>query len=118
MAMPLPKCDKSHDDKWRKEHAEQHDRALTDGLGATHVPKSAADDDNESPCCAAVAGGERCADVGHMAEIENEGDRVESHVKDAGGEREPGFLKSPEAAHGAAHPDVIAAFVGDGAGEL
>ena len=60
-------------------------------------------------------GGEAGASV---REIEDEGGGVDGHVEDAGGEGEPGFLKSPEASHGAADPDVEAAFFGDGAGEF
>ena len=38
--------------------------------------------------------------------------------KIGGHQREPGFLKSPEVAHGAAHPGVVAAFVGQRARKL
>ena len=44
--------------------------------------------------------------------------RVERHVKDAGGEREPTFLVTPEGPEAATHPNIKAAFVGDGGGEF
>ena len=43
---------------------------------------------------------------------------IERHVEDAGGEREPAFLVTPEGSQPAAHPDVEAAFRGDGRGEF
>ena len=51
-------------------------------------------------------------------EIEDEDDRVDGHVEDAGGEREPRLLKSPEAAEGAADPAVVATFLGQRGGEF
>ena len=43
---------------------------------------------------------------------------IDSHVEDAGHQRQPGFLEAPEIAHGAAHPGVKATLLRQGAGEL
>ena len=64
---------------------------------------------------AAIAGGKA---GGEAREIEDEDDRVDGHVEDAGGKREPRLLKSPEAAERAAHPAVVAAFFGQRGGEF
>ncbi len=54
----------------------------------------------------------------HLLEIKNEQRGVDGHIKDAGGERKPGFLKAPEIAEPAAHPGVIAAFLRKRAGKF
>src|SRR5258708_2573055 len=54
----------------------------------------------------------------HLLEIKNEQRGVDGHIKDAGGERKPGFLKAPEIAETAAYPSVIAAFLRKGAGKF
>ena len=55
---------------------------------------------------------------GDSLEIENEGCRVDRHVEDGGGKREPCFLEAPERAQRTTHPGVEAALVGDGGGEF
>ena len=55
---------------------------------------------------------------GDAGEVEDEGDGVDGHVKDAGREGEPCLLEAPEGAEGSADPDVVATFFGDGTGEL
>ena len=84
-------------------------------MAPREVPERAAKDDGECPEDAAIAGGPGGREAG---EVEDEDGGIDGHVEDAGGEREPGLLKAPEAAEGAAHPDVEAAFGRDGAGEL
>src|SRR6185437_14807084 len=42
--------------------------------------------------------------------IRYEEGRINRHVEDRGGQREPRLLKSPEVAHGLSHPRVVAAF--------
>jgi len=48
----------------------------------------------------------------HLLEIEDEERGINRHVENAGGEREPCFLKSPEITESAADPRVVAAFAG------
>ena len=91
------------------------DGAVADGDGAAEVPERGDDDDGEFEQEGVVAVLELGED-GHQ--VERDGGGVDGHVEDAGGEREPGDLEAPEAAEGAVGPDVEAAFVGDGGGEL
>src|SRR5438270_9411726 len=51
-------------------------------------------------------------------QISHEQSRVDRHVENRGSQREPGLLKSPEIAHGTAHPCVVAAFEGQRAREF
>ena len=53
-----------------------------------------------------------------LAEVENEDGRVNRHVEDAGREREPPLLVSPEGTESATHPDVKATLGGNGAGQF
>ena len=48
----------------------------------------------------------------HASQVGDEQRGIDRHVENGRNQREPGFLKSPEIAHGAAHPSVITAFVG------
>jgi len=48
----------------------------------------------------------------HLLEVKDEERGINRHVEDAGGEREPSFLKSPEIPKAAADPSVVAAFTG------
>ena len=52
------------------------------------------------------------------SQIEQEQRGVNGHVKDAGAEGKPGFLKTPERSHGPLDPHVVAALVRYGAGQL
>src|SRR5581483_2471493 len=54
----------------------------------------------------------------HASEICHEEGRIDSHVENGSYQRQPGLLKSPESAHGAAHPSVITTFEGQCAGEF
>ena len=54
----------------------------------------------------------------HAGQVGDEKRGIDGHVEDGGNEREPGLLKSPEVAHGAAHPGVVAALVGQRARKL
>ena len=47
----------------------------------------------------------------HLFQVKHEQGRINGHIKDTGGQREPRFLKAPEVAQAAAHPCVIAALV-------
>ncbi len=47
----------------------------------------------------------------HLLQVKDKQRRVDRHVKDARGQREPRFLKSPEVPQTAAHPRVISAFL-------
>jgi hypothetical protein len=54
----------------------------------------------------------------HLLEIEDEERGIDRHIENAGGEREPRFLKSPEISKAAADPRVVAAFAGQRAGQF
>ena len=115
VAMPRPKACGDQDDEGCEQHAEEGDRGLADGFGAAEIPEHAADDDGEFPEDAKAAGGPCGSEA---AKVEDEDGRIDGHVEDAGGDRQPTFLKAPEAAEGAANPDVEAAFGWDGAGQF
>jgi hypothetical protein len=51
-------------------------------------------------------------------EIEDGQRGIDGHVEDAGSQREPRLLVTPEGAEGSPHPDIEAALGGDGAGQL
>ena len=89
--------------------------AVADGAGAADVPHGADGDHGESDQVAAVADGECGREV---AEVVHEKSGVERHFKDAAGQGEPSFLKSPEISDAAPDPDVEAALFGNGAGEF
>ena len=115
VAVSLPERDGDQYDEGREENAEHHDGALADDLCAFEVPEGAGDDDGKGPEGSAMALSPGGLDV---AEVEDEDGGVDGHVKDTGGEGEPGFLESPERPKGAMDPDVEAAFGGDGTGEF
>ena len=54
----------------------------------------------------------------HARQVGHEQRGINRHIENRRDQREPGFLKSPEIAHGAAHPSVIAALVGQRARKL
>ena len=111
----LPEAGGDQDDEGGEQNGEEADGSLADGLGSAQVPGGAGEDDGQLPERGAGPRGEAGRDAG---EIEDEDDRVDGHVEDAGGEREPCLLKSPEGAEGAAHPAVVAALLRQGGGEL
>ena len=108
-----PRSDK--DGEGREKQRGHPDGVFADAGRAAQVPRAAKDDDSQRPEVIARGGGEGGAE---FAEVEDEDGGVESHIEDAGREREPAFLVAPERPEAAAHPDVEAAFVGDGGGEF
>ena len=110
---PLPEAGCHHHNERRQQDGEHADRALADRLRAAEVPCRAAEDDGELPQRAAIPEGKAGRDA---REIEDEDDGVDGHVENAGGEREPSLLKSPETAEGAADPAVVATLFGQGGG--
>ncbi len=110
-----PEAEDDEDGEGREQQSGHPDRVFADAGRAAQVPRAAKDDDSQRPEIGAPAGGERGAE---FAQVENEDGRIERHVEDAGGEREPALLVAPEGTEPAAHPDVEAAFGGDGGGEL
>ena len=54
----------------------------------------------------------------HPRQVGHKQRGINRHVENGRNQREPGFLKSPEVAHGAAHPGVVAAFVRQRARQL
>ena len=110
-----PQADGDEDGEGREQKGEEADGSLADGLCSAQVPCGADEDDSQLPERGAWASGERGRDAG---EVEDEDYGVDGHVEDAGCEREPGLLKSPEGAEGAAHPAVVASLLGQSGGEL
>src|ERR1017187_4624931 len=47
----------------------------------------------------------------HAGQVKDKQCGIDRHIENGRHQREPGFLKSPEISHGAAHPGVVAAFV-------
>ncbi len=111
----LPQAEADENREGCEHDSEESDGAAAYGTGSAQIPEGAAEDDGESPQRAAVAGGPVRRD---SAEIEDEGDGVDGHVEDAGGEGEPGFLKSPEGAQRAAHPDIVTTLFGNRGGKF
>ena len=101
----MPQSEGDENRKRCEHHGEEPERSAADGFRSAQIPEDAADDDGQFPRNGSVAGGELGRD---LSEIQGEGDGVERHVEDTGGQREPGFLESPEAAESAANPDVVA----------
>ena len=54
----------------------------------------------------------------HARQVGHEQRGINRHIENGRDQREPGFLKSPEISHRAAHPGVVAAFVGQRAREF
>ena len=54
----------------------------------------------------------------HPGQVGHEQRGINRHIENGRNQREPGLLKSPEVAHGAAHPGIVAAFVGQRARQL
>src|SRR5215469_1291652 len=54
----------------------------------------------------------------HLLQIKYEERRINRHIKDAGGQRKPRFLESPEIAQAPAHPRVVTTFSGQSARKL
>ncbi len=54
----------------------------------------------------------------NLLEIKNKERRVNRHVKDAGGKRQPRFLEAPEISQAAANPRVVAALLRQGTGKF
>ena len=52
------------------------------------------------------------------SQVEHEHGGIDGHIKDAGHQREPCFLKAPEGPQGAAHPDVKTALGGHRGGQF
>ena len=111
----LPEAGGDEHGEGSKQQDEHADGAFADDYCSAEVPEGAEEDDGESPEGSAVACGPERFDA---AEIGDEDDGVDGHVEDAGGEREPGFLESPEAAECATDPAVVATLFGQRGGEF
>ncbi len=110
-----PESENDKDGKGRQEQHGHPDRVSADAGHAAQVPRATKDDNRQRPEVIARGGGERGAE---FAQVKDENAGVERHVEDAGREREPTFLVSPERPEAAAYPNVEAAFGGDGGGEF
>src|SRR5215475_8418551 len=90
------------------QHDEQHrQRTVAHSLAATQVPNNAHNDHGRTDgdaVPASIQSGEKSRDVGYEQRW------INGHVEDAGGEREPSFLESPERTGSTTDPYVIAAF--------
>ena len=111
----LAKADGNQDGEGSEQNDEHRDGTFADGLCAAQVPCRAEQDDGKGAECPAIAGGEAGRGA---AEVGDEDDRVDGHVEDAGGEREPRLLEAPEAAESAAYPAVVAALFRERGGQF
>ena len=110
-----PQAEDDEDGKGSHEQNKEPDRVFADARRAEQVPRAADDHDSQRPEITAPACGERREE---FAQVENEDGRIERHIEDAGGEREPALLIAPEGPEGAADPDVESALGGDGRSQL
>src|ERR1700693_3624328 len=99
----------------RRQGNEQPERGQRDHLYSGNVQQRARDHHRQSNPPSAISFLEPGK---HSGQVGNEQGGIDRHVENGRHQREPGFLKSPEVAHGAAHPGVVAAFVGQRAGEF
>jgi len=91
------------------------DRCFADHARAQNIPRRARGDHSQFEREAGVS----LRQSRHEAlEITDEQHRIQRHLEQAAGKREPGFLETPEVAHAAAHPDVEAAVFRQGRGQL
>ena len=106
-------------DRQHREGSQQHDPhrqgAIAHRFGAHQIPRGGGGYQRNCQRRAAAAGGHPRRQV---AQIADEQRGVDGHVEDAARQRQPGFLKSPEASHAARHPDVVAAPSGQRARKL
>jgi len=101
--------------EWGQQQNAHHHGAATHGFGAQHVPHCRRRDQTYPDPGGALA---RRHGRQEVAQVADEQRGIERHVEDAAHQRQPGFLKSPEAAHAALHPDIIAAVFGQCAGQF
>ena len=114
--MPSNPVAAAHQHDERSEQGnEQYNRAPADCACSPQVPHAAQDHKGHRPQSGAAAGGP-CGK--QPPEIEDGQRGIDGHVEDAGSQREPRLLVTPEGAEGSPHPDIEAALGGDGAGQL
>jgi len=88
-----PETEDDEDRERRQQQCEQAHRIVANGWSAAQVPDATDHDDRERPGVAAPACGSCRRE---FAEVENKNGRIDGHIEDAGGEREPAFLIAPE----------------------
>ena len=110
-----PEAENDEDGEGREQQSKEPDRVLADAGAPRRFHAQQRTTTASDQSVGARAGGERGAE---FAEVEHEDGGIERHVEDAGGEREPALLIAPEGPERAAHPDIKAAFGGDGGGEF
>ena len=99
----------------RRQGEEQPQRSRRNDLHAGNVEQRAGNHDGQCDPPSAIAFLEPRE---HAGQVGDEQRGINRHVENGRDQREPGFLKSPEVAHGAAHPGVVAALVGQRAREF
>ncbi len=101
-------------ERTEQNHAEGQ-RAEAHAPGPQQVPCGAnghqADADPDAPAVGRQRGRE-------MAQVRDEEGGIDGHVEQAAGQGQPSLLKTPETAHGAGDPYVVAAIAGKGTGQL
>ena len=101
--------------KRSRQREEQPQRSERNHFDAGDIQYGASDDHRERHPPAAIP---LLKPREHARQISDEEGGIDCHVEDGRNQREPGFLKSPKVAHGAAHPGVVAAFLGQSARKL
>src|ERR1019366_766524 len=113
----MRRCDAMPDEEseGRKQKENENDRALSDKTGSQKIHDDADGDHQGSD----EKGEEAFAERGHqMGEIGGKENGIDRHIENAADEGEPGFLKTPEGAEGAAYPDVKTSGLGQGRGQF
>ena len=90
----------------RREHEEKPQRSRRNYADTGNIQQRADHDYRKSDCPAAISHREPRKE---SREVKHKQCRINRHVKNRRHQREPSFLKSPEVAHGAAYPRVVAA---------
>ncbi len=111
----LERRDANNRDEGRRKREEQPQRRGRDHAHSGNIKESA----NDHHCQRDHHSAMSFREPGKQAiEIKDEQRRIDGHVENRGHQREPSLLESPEIAHGAPHPGVVAAFVGQRTGKF
>ncbi len=102
----------------QRQQEEQPDRSEPDDANAREVQRHASHDHKQGGQQSVVQCNHAAEDFvvtfpkprHHLFQVNREQRRVNRHVKDARGQAQPGFLKTPEVAQTPAHPGVVTAF--------
>ena len=97
-------------DKWRKQRDVHPHRAFADRAHSQNVPRRAHRNHRKSENQSAMPRDEPRHELPDVVDAQI---WIQRHFKHAARQRQPRFLKSPEAAHPSTHPNIKAALFGD-----